>query len=110
MRRVELHGRFPDDEYNEPWSIRQTVVYQKVYPGTGKKPVLILIAPSKSVENLLHNSMENIGEYKNDTPLFDNHLLLIADSLKSWQEYIASLEMKLREQVSTDISLLKDVC
>jgi hypothetical protein len=59
----------------------------------------VIIAPSESGEDMLEQSLESATEESQAVSPFNIHRILIADSLKNWQEYLASLETKLKDQV-----------
>jgi len=50
---------------------------------------------------MLEQSLELAMEDSRAVAPFNVHRLLIADSLKNWQDYMASLESQLRDQVPT---------
>ncbi|KAH8648291.1 hypothetical protein BGZ60DRAFT_423072 [Tricladium varicosporioides] len=97
LRRVELHNRTPA-EGQGLWSIRQSAVYHKSDLSGAKPDRFIIIAPSERSEDMLEQSIEFATEESQPLVPFNIHRLLIADSLKNWQEYLASLEAKLRDQ------------
>lgn len=59
----------------------------------------VIIAPSESGEDMLEQLLEFVGDESQTASPFNIHRILIADSLKNWQEYLASLEAKLKDQV-----------
>jgi len=64
---------------------------------------------------MLEQSLQFAIEENQIASPFNIHRILIADSLKNWQEYLASLETELKEQVIhihdnvTNIRLIKDL-
>jgi hypothetical protein len=58
-----------------------------------------IIAPSQSSEEMLNRSLDFAGVNSKAVAPFNIHRLLIADSVKNWQEYLASLETQLTDQV-----------
>ena len=97
---MELNNRVLT-EGQVPWSIRQSAVYHRS-DLAGKEPtVFIIIAISQSGEQMLEQSLELAMEDSRAVAPFNVHRLLIADSLKNWQDYMASLESQLRDQVPT---------
>jgi hypothetical protein len=105
LRRAELNHR-ELTEGQSPWSIRQTAVYHKfsLNPNSprGSKSTFLLIAPSQTLESQLSDVFElSISDESASTP-WNVHRLLLAESLRGWMEYMASLERELKDQVSVD--------
>jgi hypothetical protein len=107
LRRVELNGRATIKGESE-WSIRQTAVYHKLKSsnqeaGSNKlefDSTFLLIAPSENAEwqmgrYLNQCTSENVGI---PSP-WNIHRILIADSLRGWMDYMATLEARLKRQV-----------
>ncbi|KAH0558401.1 hypothetical protein GP486_004941 [Trichoglossum hirsutum] len=113
LRRAELNNR-KLTEGQSPWSIRQTAVYHKfslnsapskpsVYhtsPLQTPRSTFLLITPSQIAENQLHESFEPSVLDGGTISLWNIHRLLIADSLSGWMDYMAWMEVQLREQSS----------
>ena len=106
LRRAEMNGR-GDDEGQTEWSIRQTAVYHQLHSSTAQrrtpKPqpssTFMLIAPSKTVETQLAGALERSLQNHFYVSPWNVQRLLVADSLKGWPDYMASLEKQLKEQV-----------
>jgi hypothetical protein len=114
LRRVELNGR----EVTEPWSIRQTAVYHKFLPEAESsyntsseltkknriqpsKSIFLLLAPSSNVEWMFSNCLDqSLPDELSLLSPWNVHRILIADSLQGWMDYMASLEKRLKDQVS----------
>jgi vacuolar-type H+-ATPase catalytic subunit A/Vma1 len=82
-----------------PWSIRQSAVYHKFTPNEARKSTFVIIAPSTSGEQMIEHSIDLAVEDAEAVSPFNLHRLLIADSMKNWQDYMATLEEMLTEQV-----------
>lgn len=98
LRRVELNGRSREHD-QEPWSIRQTAVYHKLTsshtPTTDRKSTFLLVAPSTNVES-------QFERYLDQSPIshalpWAIHLLLVAESMRGWMDYMSHLEERLKE-------------
>ncbi|CZR68126.1 uncharacterized protein PAC_18025 [Phialocephala subalpina] len=113
LRRVKQNHQVAT-EGRSPWSIRQTAVYHKFSPSrrsssiiseeddekvaTKSKSMFLLIAPSGNVEcqfaqHLDQSSSDNVIPW-------NVHRILVADSLRGWMDYMASMEEHLKEQAS----------
>ncbi len=65
------------------------------------KSMFLLIAPSTNVESMFSNCLDQ--SHSDEVSLlsaWNVHRILIADSLQGWMDYMASLEKRLKEQVS----------
>lgn len=119
LRRVELNGREETEGGHGPWSIRQTAVYHKFFPegqfssdSSGElakknsfgpsKSMFLLLAPSSNVEWMFSSCLDQSrpDELSLLSP-WNVHRILIADSLQGWMDYMASLEKRLKHQVSS---------
>lgn len=109
LRRVELHGR-KLVEGQSPWSIRQTAVYHndrecqnetEMEQSVGKIwSTFILIAPSPNVERKLCQLFHSSIIENNAIPSIYVHALLVVDSMKGWQDYLAWLGAEVKRLVS----------
>jgi hypothetical protein len=109
LRRVELHDARPG--YDNPWSIRQTAVYHKLSVPkndakgqrmTEAKSMFLLVAPSKNAGSVLSECLSNSTTKESDAMSpWSIHRILVADSLRGWMDYMAYLEKRLKEQVSS---------
>jgi hypothetical protein len=111
LRRVELNGRDASNG-GEPWSIRQTAVYHNLSEHTSPKEkprkanlksTFLLIAPSENVEWHRSQYLENTtgaGKTISQVVPWNLHQILIADSMRGWMDYMASLEERLKDRVS----------
>lgn len=102
FRHVKLNGRAHMMEGNpdyDPWSVRQTAVYQQ-YSSTQDKNTFLLIAPSNEARaNLEQEVLRLRGGRKRLNP-FHLHLILVATLHDNWRLYIRNLEHRLTKQVS----------
>jgi hypothetical protein len=82
----------------EPWSIRQTAIYQKYELGA---ETWVFISASKQaeaeVDKYIHNSAIDSPGRKNP---FDLHLVLLNVAMANWRWYIKSLVERATEQSS----------
>jgi hypothetical protein len=103
LRRAEINGR-GDLEGQKEWSIRQTAVYHRLESSAQqqKKPssTFLLISPSKNAQVQLAEVLERSVQNEYYVSPWNIQRLLVADSLKGWPDYMASLEKQLKEQVS----------
>ncbi|TVY92063.1 hypothetical protein LAWI1_G003448, partial [Lachnellula willkommii] len=114
LRRAEMNGR-GDEEGQTEWSIRQTAVYLQHHSLTAqqrnlkKQPrsTFLLIAPSENVETQLAGAFERSLQNDFHVSLWNVQRLLLADSLKGWPDYMASLEKQLKKQ--SDRIVIADV-
>jgi hypothetical protein len=114
LRRVEPNGRAATEGESE-WSIRQTAVYHKLMTSnqeTVSKTVdfdstFLLVAPSANAEWQMGKYLnQRVLEYTGMPSSWNIHRILIADSLRGWMDYMASLEARLKCQVSDFIIVL----
>ena len=63
--------------------------------------MFVLIAPSANVEWQFENCLQESSE-EEPSPLspWNIHRIIFADSLQGWMDYMASLEERLKRQVS----------
>lgn len=119
LRRVELKNRVLK-EGESPWVIRQTAVYhslidyaQLTMPASKAvegKSTFLLVAPSANAEWQLAQCLNRSASNSPNAPVlspWNTHRLLIADSLRGWGDYMASLEIRLNEE--TDPIILAEV-
>lgn len=104
IRQVELNGRGGTN----PWSIRQTAVYHGRRPDESSSllvsiktapSMLLIIAPTSNAEMRMTAYLEERATDKRQMSSWDLHRIIISDSLSGWQDYMTSLEARLREQV-----------
>lgn len=86
---------------NDPWSVRQTCVYQK-FEYSKKSSTWILVQPSEKVQSRLPEvfkarTTEDI-ENSVHNPL-DVHLVFLSAAAENWRWYYNSLEEKLADMV-----------
>ena len=107
LRRVELNGRAITKGESE-WSIRQTAVYHKLMISSQETvssminfdSTFLLIAPSENAEWQMGRYLnQRVSEYGGMPSSWNIHRILIADSLRGWMDYMASLEARLKRQV-----------
>jgi len=104
IRRVELNHR----HITNPWSIRQTGVYHgiktDVSPSAPKLRLInfqsrfLLIAASINAESKIAQYLKEAAVTKTRICPWVIHRIIISDSLAGWQDYMASIESKLRDQ------------
>lgn len=123
MRRVELHGR-PCEPL--PWSIRQTGVYSKLKINSGgikvdspqtlcprmaKRSNFLILAPSIALNKEI--SAMPAPERKQESWIteavnpWNLHKILLTEGVSNWFEYLAWIEIQLRELVSTSCTFRK---
>jgi hypothetical protein len=111
LRRAELNGRAITEGESE-WSIRQTAVYHKLMTSSQETvssmmefdSTFLLIAPSENAEWQVGKYLNQcVSEYASMPSSWNIHRILIADSLRGWMDYMASLEARLKRQVSYSI-------
>src|SRR5438045_1558114 len=73
IRYMEKNGR----ETGDPWSLRQSGVYQKVDAQTGNS-TWILLQPAESIRQRLRKSLEELGEHTRDRDRFRYHILILS--------------------------------
>jgi len=87
------------DEVN-PWSIRQTAIYQKFHTTT-KQSCHITVRFSIEMENrlrtILEGSRDKAADFNSDWKNF--HLLCLRSLCESWRQYINFLDLKVTELV-----------
>lgn len=117
LRRVELHGR-PCEPL--PWSIRQTGVYSKLKigsDGTGfdspqtlcprvaTKSNFLILAPSlalgREISVMSGREKEQALWTTEAVNPWNLHKLLLSEGVGNWAEYLAWIEVQLRELVSS---------
>jgi hypothetical protein len=97
---VVLNGRLADEQPDhDPWSIRQTAVYQR-YDSELKRIVFILISPSQIVKDAVIEALEAGRQSKRLLKPFDLHLIIISALQDNWRLYVRSLEELMREKVN----------
>jgi hypothetical protein len=114
LRRVELNGRAITEGESE-WSIRQTAVYHKLRSSNQETEsntidfdsTFLLIAPSENAEWQMGEYLnQRVSEYHGLPSPWNMHRILIAESLRGWMDYMASLEARLKRQVRNFIIVL----
>lgn len=106
IRRVELNGRVMQ-EGQSPWSIRQTAVYHQYKrrtspsnePSADSTSVFLLISPSNSLDKQIIQSCGTNRPEGRGSSMSSLHGLLVSDALKAWMDYMAWLEVQMKEQV-----------
>jgi len=82
-----------------PWSLRQTGVYQKINFDTGCSNYIILHM-SKSVRKRLDWIIkEHVPGYFSELDPMQLHLLILLSTADNWGEYIAHIYLKLKDMV-----------
>ena len=123
MRRVELHGR-PCEAL--PWSIRQTGVYSKLKidsggikvdspqtlrPPMARKSNFLILAPSIALNKEISGMPGLERKQESWTTAAVNpwnlHKILLTEGVSNWFEYLAWIEIQLRELVSTSKTFRK---
>lgn len=97
-----------------PWSTRQTGVYNAIYSpvgldllqrNLGPESRFVFICPTKSAKSQLDLCLKSSFPGEHGILSWDVHRILIADSLRGWMGYMASVEEKLRDQVLSPLAL-----
>ena len=104
FRYVELNHRQGSNLENpdyDPWSVRQTTVYQQ-YNSSMDRMTFVLISPSKKTKKMLGLAVQRCLEYKRSLNAFDLHLIIISTLHGNWRLYVRSLERLLMSQVSNE--------
>ncbi|KAF2135486.1 uncharacterized protein K452DRAFT_239282, partial [Aplosporella prunicola CBS 121167] len=102
LRRAELNHR-KLEEGQIPWSIRQTAVYHRLdrqsgtlplfsFPSNEQRSSFVLISPSKRVDERVGQLLKQAQSDRRARTPGVWHSLLVSDSIKGWQGYIAWLE------------------
>lgn len=95
---VEKNGR----DRGDPWSLRQTGVYEQVDIHTGKS-VWIILQPSSSTQQCLEQGLQTLGQDSNgritSNPMLFHAIFLLATA-DNWVGYIKYLHTEADEMVS----------
>jgi hypothetical protein len=102
FRYVELNHRkgSTDNPDYDPWSVRQTAVYQQ-YNSSLDKITCVLISPSKSARRALEQGISRCVEEGKHINAFDLHQKVISTLHENWRLYIRSLDRLLMNQVGS---------
>lgn len=102
FRYVELNHRkgSTDNPDHDPWSVRQTAVYQQ-YNSSLDKITFVLISPSKCARRALEQDISNCVEEGQHINAFDLHQNIISTLHENWRLYIRNLDRLLMNQVSS---------
>ena len=93
LRYAELNNRRAQD----PWSIRQTVVYHK-YKTNDRSSTWVMIAASRRTETSLDRYIKSCEDIAQLNP-FEIHLILLDTALANWRPYIVDLTERITQQV-----------
>ena len=96
LRYAELNNRLVQD----PWSIRQTVVYHK-FKANDNSSSWVLIAASKRTETSLDLYIKS-SEHINQFNPYEINLIVLDTALANWRPYIVSLTERIMQQVCPD--------
>ena len=99
LRYVDKHNR----ELNNPWSLRQTAVYQK-YTSETRASTWILLQPSEQAYKSLRNNMATTGNLVYDISIFWLHNIIFRSTEKNWRHYINYLQSNFQSLVRLTIS------
>ena len=94
LRYIELNHR----STKNPWSLRQTAVYQR-YNSKSESSTWVIISASEKMEICLDRYLKSKHAFGTQNP-FEIHLLLLETALANWRPFIISLTQKINEQVS----------
>lgn len=97
IRYVERHGRGTGD----PWSLRQTGIYQQYYPVV-KRSVWILLEPSKTLQERLRailDSKPTNSDVAERNPML-LHTLILFMTASNWGSYLDDLDSEVKALVS----------
>jgi hypothetical protein len=83
---------------HDPWSIRQSVIYQQ-YNSAKDKVTIVLIAPSEVARKHVEDEVCWSLKSKKRLNPFDLHRILISTLYDNWRSYIRGLEQSLQFQV-----------
>ncbi|KAG0646847.1 3-phosphoinositide-dependent kinase 2, partial [Hyphodiscus hymeniophilus] len=100
FRYVRRNGRshmMVDNSDYDPWSVRQTVIYQQ-YNSFINKVTFVVVSPSDEVRVILEDEVLHSREDGKRIDPFHLHLILIGNVHESWRLYIRSVERDLTEQ------------
>ncbi|TVY57550.1 hypothetical protein LCER1_G002864 [Lachnellula cervina] len=100
FRYVELNHRKGSNLENpdyDPWSVRQTAVYQQ-YNSSMDRIAIVLISPSKKTRKILGLAVQRCLEEKKSLNAFDLHQIIISTLHGNWRLYVRSLERLLMSQ------------
>ncbi|PMD54055.1 uncharacterized protein K444DRAFT_134739 [Hyaloscypha bicolor E] len=81
----------------DPWSIRQTAVYQQ-YQRSNDKMIFVLIAPSDPARQSLEAAIGQAKDSGKELNAFELHGGLISTLQDNWRLYIRGLEQVLKDQ------------
>jgi hypothetical protein len=98
VRYVEKNMRGTGD----PWSLRQTGVYQQT-DSKLNKTTWMLLQPSGSVQRRFKEHLElldNQALSSIPTDPFQYHIIVLTSSLRNWNEYFVELQEKVDDLVS----------
>ncbi|KAH8749439.1 hypothetical protein BGZ57DRAFT_861392 [Hyaloscypha finlandica] len=99
LRYVEKNGY---GDKKEPWSVRQTAIYQKYKDGM---ETWVFISASKQAETKAIEYIDRFGiNRSSSTTPFDLHLILLEVALANWRWYIKSLVERTTEHSSRVIA------
>ncbi|KAK0111784.1 hypothetical protein ONS96_001053 [Cadophora gregata f. sp. sojae] len=86
-----------DNPDYDPWSIRQTAIYQQ-YDREKSRVMVILISPPETSRKLLERNIQSHHDKKTKLNPFDLHRILISNLHENWRLYIRDLEKLLKQQ------------
>jgi hypothetical protein len=101
FRYVKLNGRpnmMQDNPDYDPWSVRQTAVYQQ-YNSAHDRITFLLIAPSNEARANIEQEVLRFRGVRRRLNPYNLHLTLVATMHDNWRLYIRSLEHRLTKQV-----------
>jgi citrate lyase gamma subunit len=97
-RFIEQNGRNRGD----PWSLRQTGVYQKIHFDTGNSSCVILQLSKSIRKQFGHAIAEYIpGRTDQGVQIMQIHLLVLTSTADNWSEYIEHLHSLVKAVVCT---------
>lgn len=100
LRYAELNNR----RVQNPWSLRQTVVYHK-YKANDESSSWVMIAASKRTETSLDRYIESCEDIAQLNP-FEIHLIVLDTALANWRPYIVDLTERITQQVRANSTAL----
>lgn len=83
----------------DPWSIRQTAVYQQ-YNSVKDRSMFLLISPADTSRRMLEDTVNANTSRRVRVNPFDLHRILLSTLHRNWRAYIRDLEVILQERVS----------
>jgi hypothetical protein len=104
FRYVEMNGRAigaHDNPDYDPWSVRQTAVYQQ-YDSSRKRITFLLISPSHTTKSLSQMEIRRLDDDGTPPNPFEFHRTILFSLYENWRTYIRDIERGLMLQVRSN--------